>query len=203
MAASAMVGIGEVDKIISAIVNEAKKITLGEDLGAVISKESKERIESYINDAEKAGAKILLDGRNSTVLGKENGYYVGPTVIDYVTEDMAIAKEEVFGPVLAIIRAKNLDEGIAIQNSSNYGNGASVFTQNARLSTEISERLKAGMIGVNIGVPVPREPFSFGGWDDSRFGVGDITGESSIGFWTQEKKITVKWNPDHKTDWMS
>lgn len=203
MAASAMVGIGNIDNIVSAIVEESKKIKLGEDLGAVISKESKERIEAYINEAEKAGAKILLDGRNATVPGKENGYYVGPTIIDNVTPDMAIAKEEVFGPVLAIIRAKDIEEGIAIQNSSNYGNGASIFTQNARLSTEISERLKAGMIGVNIGVPVPREPFSFGGWDDSRFGVGDITGESSIGFWTQEKKTTVKWNPEAKKDWMS
>lgn len=203
MAASAMVGIGDIDHIVSAIIDEAKKIELGKDLGAVISQESKERIESYISEAEKAGAKILLDGRNASVAGKENGYYVGPTVIDNVTPDMAIAKEEVFGPVLSIIRAKDIDEGIAIQNSSQYGNGASVFTQSAKLSTEISQKLKAGMIGVNIGVPVPREPFSFGGWDDSRFGVGDITGESSIDFWTQEKKTTVKWNPEDKKDWMS
>ena len=203
MAASALVGVGNIDAVVKAIVEECKKIIPGKNLGAVISKEAKERIEGYITQAEKEGATILLDGRNTVVAGKENGFYVGPTVIDNVTEDMAIADDEVFGPVIAIRRAKTLDEGIAIQNASQYGNGASVFSQNGQWTGYVTERLKAGMVGVNIGVPVPREPFSFGGWDDSRFGVGDITGESSIGFWTQEKKITTKWNPEDKKDWMS
>ncbi|MEP7169687.1 MAG: aldehyde dehydrogenase family protein, partial [Bacteroidota bacterium] len=167
------------------------------------SKEAKERIERYISEAEKAGAKILVDGRNWKVEGNENGFYVGPTVIDYVTPDMAIAKEEVFGPVLAIIRAKDLDEAISIENSSNYGNAASVFTQSGGLARQVMERASAGMIGVNVGVPVPREPFSFGGWNESKFGVCDITGKSSIEFWTKLKKTTVKWNPEEKTNWMS
>ncbi|MCE7995642.1 MAG: CoA-acylating methylmalonate-semialdehyde dehydrogenase [Roseivirga sp.] len=203
MAAAAMVGVGDIDHIVDKLCEEAKKIVVGENLGSVISKEAKERIEAYINEAEKAGAKILVDGRNATVEGNEGGYYVGSTVIDYVTPDMAIAKEEVFGPVISIIRAKDLDEAIDIENSSDYGNAAAVFTQSGGLARYVMEKASAGMIGVNIGVPVPREPFSFGGWNESKFGTCDITGKSSIEFWTQLKKTTTKWNPEARTNWMS
>jgi malonate-semialdehyde dehydrogenase (acetylating) / methylmalonate-semialdehyde dehydrogenase len=203
MAASAMVAVGETDHIIQKIVEEAKKIVPGKNLGAVINKESKERIEKYITEAEQQGAKVLLDGRGVKVEGKENGTYVGPTVIDYVKPDMAIAKEEVFGPVISIMRTKTVDEAIAIENSSPYGNAASVFTQNGGVARYIIERASAGMIGVNVGVPVPREPFSFGGWNESKFGVGDITGKSSIEFWTRLKKSTIKWNPEAGVNWMS
>ena len=203
MAAASMIGVGKVDHIIDRMVTVAKSIELGKDLGSVISAEARERIEKYITDAEAAGAKVLVDGRGAKVAGSENGFYVGPTVIDHVTPDMAIAKEEVFGPVIVIIRAKNLDEAIALENSSNYGNAAAVFTQNGGLAREVIQRASAGMIGVNIGVPVPREPYSFGGWNESKFGVCDITGVSSIEFWTKIKKATTKWNPDAWTNWMS
>lgn len=203
MAASAMVAVGQMDEMVSKICDEARKIVPGKNLGSVISKAAKERIEKYITEAENAGAKVLVDGRNCVVEGFESGYYVGPTVIDYVTPDMAIAREEVFGPVLAIIRAKNLDEAIHIENNSNYGNAASVFTQSGGVARQVMERASAGMIGINVGVPVPREPFSFGGWNESKFGVNDITGKSSIEFWTQLKKTTVKWNPESRTNWMS
>lgn len=203
MAASAMVAVGPLDLIIGKICEEAKKIIPGKNLGSVISKAAKERIERYITEAENAGAKVLVDGRNWTVEGHENGFYVGPTVIDFVTPDMAIAKEEVFGPVLAIIRAKDIDEALDIENASNYGNAASVFTQSGGMARKVMENASAGMIGVNVGVPVPREPFSFGGWNESKFGVNDITGKSSIEFWTKLKKTTVKWNPESKTNWMS
>ena len=203
MAASAMVAVGDVDHIISKICEEAKKIVPGENLGAVISKESKERIEKYITEAEMQGAKILVDGRNAKVNGKENGTYVGPTVIDYVKPDMAVAKEEIFGPVISIMRTKTVDEALAIENANPYGNAASVFTQNGGMARYIIDRASAGMIGVNVGVPVPREPFSFGGWNESKFGVGDITGKSSIEFWTKLKKSTTKWNPEAGVNWMS
>jgi malonate-semialdehyde dehydrogenase (acetylating)/methylmalonate-semialdehyde dehydrogenase len=124
-------------------------------------------------------------------------------VIDFVTPDMKIAKEEVFGPVLAILRTSTLDEAIEIENNSPYGNAASVFTQSGGLAKYVADHASAGMIGVNIGVPVPREPFSFGGWNESKFGTGDITGESSIEFWTKLKKTTTKWNPEARTNWMS
>lgn len=203
MAASAMVAVGETDHIIQKIVEEAKKIVPGKNLGAVINKESKERIEKYITEAEQQGAKILLDGRGVKVEGKENGVYVGPTVVDYVKPDMAIAREEVFGPVISIMRTKTVDEAIAIENANPYGNAASVFTQNGGVARYIMEKASAGMVGVNVGVPVPREPFSFGGWNESKFGVGDITGKSSIEFWTKLKKSTIKWNPEAGVNWMS
>lgn len=203
MAASAMVAVGNVDHIIQKICEEAKKIVPGENLGAVINKESKDRIEHYISEAEAQGAKILLDGRHATVPGKEQGTYVGPTVIDYVKPDMAVAKEEIFGPVISIMRTDTVDEALAIENANPYGNAASVFTQNGGMARYVIDRASAGMIGVNVGVPVPREPFSFGGWNESKFGVGDITGKSSIEFWTKLKKSTVKWNPEAGVNWMS
>jgi malonate-semialdehyde dehydrogenase (acetylating)/methylmalonate-semialdehyde dehydrogenase len=203
MAASAMVAVGNVDHIIKRLCDEARKIIPGKNLGAVISKQAKERIERYITEAERDGATVLVDGRNAVVPGKEGGYYIGPTVIDHVRADMKIAREEVFGPVLAILRAKNVEEAVHIENSSPYGNAASVFTQSGGMARYVIEHASAGMIGVNIGVPVPREPFSFGGWNDSKFGACDITGKSSIEFFTQLKKATTKWNPESRVNWMS
>ena len=203
MAASAMLGVGKIDSIINKIASKAKTIVAGKNLGSVISEEAKIRIEKYIEEAEKNGAKIILDGRGVKVSGKENGYYVGPTILDHVKPEMKIAQEEVFGPVLAIIRTNEIDEAIAIENNSQYGNASSVYTQDGNLANYVTERVSAGMVGVNIGVPVPREPFSFGGWNESRFGVGDITGKSSINFWTQLKKRTSKWNQSAKKNWMS
>jgi malonate-semialdehyde dehydrogenase (acetylating)/methylmalonate-semialdehyde dehydrogenase len=203
MAASAMVGVGNIDHIIDKICEEAKKIIPGENLGAVINKASQERIEKYITEAEQEGAKILVDGRNATVKGKEKGTYVGPTVIDHVKPGMSVATEEIFGPVISIMRTNTVDEALAIENANPYGNAASVFTQNGGMARYIIDRASAGMIGVNVGVPVPREPFSFGGWNESKFGVGDITGKSSIEFWTKLKKSTTKWNPEAGVNWMS
>lgn len=203
MAASAMLGVGNVGHIISLICEEAKTMQSGKNLGAVISLEAKNRIEKYISEAEKAGAKILVDGRKTVVEGKEGGFYVGATVIDHVTPDMSVAQDEIFGPVISIMRTNNIDEALAIENANPYGNAAAVFTQSGGTARYVIERASAGMVGVNIGVPVPREPFSFGGWNDSRFGVGDITGKSSIEFWTKMKKTTTKWNPESRSGWMS
>jgi malonate-semialdehyde dehydrogenase (acetylating)/methylmalonate-semialdehyde dehydrogenase len=163
------------------------------DLGAVISASAKSSIEQYITEAEEQGATVLLDGRNTTVDGYEAGTYVGPTVLDNVTPQMRIANAEVFGPVLSIIRASDLGEAIELENGSPYGNAAVVYTQDGQVAKQFAKQASAGMIGVNVGVPVPREPFGFGGWNDSRFGVGDITGRGSIQFWTQSKKITSHW----------
>jgi len=197
MAASAMVAVGDSDHIIDKLCDEAKSIIPGESLGSVISQSAKERIEGYITEAEENGATVLVDGRGASVNG--NGFYVGPTVIDNVTPEMKIAREEVFGPVLAIMRASTVDEAMKIENNSEYGNAASVFTQSGKMADYVAENASAGMIGVNIGVP---EPFSFGGWNESKFGAGDITGKSSIDFWTKLKKTTTKWNPE-SVNWMS
>lgn len=203
MAASALVAVGKTDRMIAKICEEARNITAGGNMGTVISKEAKERIEGYIAEAEAMGAKVLVDGRNVVVPGKEEGYYVGATIIDQVTPNMKIAQEEVFGPVLVIMRTDNIDEAIRIENASNYGNASSVYTQNGSMANYIMDRVSAGMVGVNVGVPVPREPFSFGGWNESRFGVNDITGKNSIQFWTKLKKRTTKWNAEDWKDWTS
>src|SRR4029078_11565159 len=198
-----MLAVGDVDPIIDQICDEARKIVPGKNLGAVISKAAKERIEKFISEAERDGAKILVDGRGAKVDGKENGTYVGPTVIDHVTPEMSVAKEEIFGPVISIMRTETLDEAIKIDNENPYGNAAAVFTQSGGLARQVVERAGAGRVGVNIGVPVPREPFSFGGWNESRFGSNDVTGKSSIEFWTKLKKTTTKWNPEAGINWMS
>ncbi|HEY8195547.1 MAG TPA: CoA-acylating methylmalonate-semialdehyde dehydrogenase [Gemmatimonadales bacterium] len=203
MAASVMLAVAETDHIVSCLVQHASAVVPGENLGPVISLEAKERIERYIGEAEAAGATVLLDGRKATVPGREGGYWVGPTILDHVRPEMKVAQEEVFGPVLAIVRVPDVDQALAIENASPYGNAAAVFTESGGLARHITDRASAGMVGVNVGVPVPREPFSFGGWNESKFGVGDITGHGSIEFWTKAKKTTTKWNPEAGTNWMS
>ena len=205
MAASAMIAVGNVDPIISQICDESRKVIPGVNLGAVISKAAKERIENYISEAESQGAKILVDGRGAMRLSpaKKTALTSDATVIDFVTPEMSVATEEIFGPVISIMRTANLDEALKIENANPYGNAASVFTQSGGAARYVMEHASAGMIGVNIGVPVPREPFSFGGWNDSRFGANDITGKSSIEFWTKLKKTTTKWNAEAGVNWMS
>jgi malonate-semialdehyde dehydrogenase (acetylating)/methylmalonate-semialdehyde dehydrogenase len=203
MAASVMVGVSKVDHIIERIAEVARAMVPGKDIGPVITAEARERISRYIDEAEAAGAKVIVDGRKTSIAGREKGYYLGPTILDHVTPDMRIAQEEVFGPVLVIVRAPDVTAALAIENASPYGNAASVFTESGAVARYVMENASAGMVGVNVGVPVPREPFSFGGWNDSRFGVGDITGRGSIEFWTQSKKMTTKWNREAGTNWMS
>lgn len=206
MAASMMLAVGEgdaINNIVRGVAQQAQNLITGQDIGPVISAAAKARITKYIDQAEAAGAKVLVDGRNARVADHADGFYVGATVIDGVTADMPIASEEVFGPVLAIMRVKTLDDAIAVENSSPFGNAAAVFTEKGATARYVAERASSGMIGVNVGVPVPREPFGFGGWGDSCYGTGEITGASSIEFWTRLRKTTTKWNRDAGTNWMS
>jgi malonate-semialdehyde dehydrogenase (acetylating)/methylmalonate-semialdehyde dehydrogenase len=203
MAASVMMAVGRTDHIIERMVKIVRGMVPGTHIGPVISREAKQRIEGYITEAEQMGAKVLVDGRGTVVKGRENGFYVGPTLIDHVTPDMRIAQEEVFGPVMVIIRADDVDDALRVQQRSPYGNAASVFTESGGIARYVMENASAGMVGVNVGVPVPREPFGFGGWNESKFGVGDITGRGSIEFWTQSKKMTTKWNKEAGVNWMS
>lgn len=203
MAASVMVAVANVEPVIARMVTLMQSMVPGKDVGPVISPAAKARIIQFIDDAEAQGAKILVDGRRAGVAGRENGFWIGPTLIDHVTPEMKIAQEEVFGPVMVIVRTRDVDEALRVENASPYGNAASVFTESGGTARKVMERASAGMVGVNVGVPVPREPFSFGGWNDSKFGVGDITGHGSIEFWTQAKKMTTKWNREAGTNWMS
>jgi malonate-semialdehyde dehydrogenase (acetylating)/methylmalonate-semialdehyde dehydrogenase len=202
MAASVMVAVGDVQPIIDRVVQRSRAMRLGEDMGPVISEAAVRRINNHIDEAQRRGAKVLVDGRGARVEGA-GGYWVGPTVLDDVSPDMPAGCEEIFGPVLSIIRTRTLDEAIAIENANPYGNAASIFTTNGAVARYATERFNAGMCGVNIGVPVPREPFSFAGWNDSRFGHGDMTGYDGFRFWTQAKKVTTRWEVARDATWMS
>ncbi len=203
MAASVLITVGDCSQVLQAIETEMRSIVAGENMGAIISRTAQERIEGYIDRAETAGAKITLDGRGVTVPGKENGFYVGATIIDGVDIGNECACDEIFGPVLTVLHVDTLDEALKIENTNPYGNAASIYTGNGGTARYFEEHASAGMIGINIGVPVPREPFSFGGWNESKFGEGDITGEDGIRFWTKTKKITQKWNASSAKNWMS
>jgi malonate-semialdehyde dehydrogenase (acetylating) / methylmalonate-semialdehyde dehydrogenase len=202
MAASVVIAVGRSDHLIDAIQSEMTRIRTGVDIGPVISAKAKERIVGYIDQAEAGGAQLRLDGRRVTVAGREHGFYVGPTLIDRITPASPCAREEIFGPVLSVLRVDTLDEAIAIENASPYGNAASIYTTSGAVARHFEQHARAGMVGINIGVPVPREPFSFGGWNESKFGVGDITGHDAIGFWTKARKTTMKWTA-RQNNWMS
>ncbi|SVB17369.1 uncharacterized protein METZ01_LOCUS170223 [marine metagenome] len=201
MAASVAVGVADIDPIINQLIKEAKVFELGIDMGTIISKAALNRITSYIDNAEKMGAKVLVDGRNANPpKAYPDGYWLGVTILDYVDPEWPSAREEIFGPVLTIIRADTLESAINIENGNQYGNAAAVFTTSGQVAKTISESASAGMIGVNIGVPVPREPYSFGGWNESKYGHGDITGRSGVDFWTNLKKVTTRW-PEQTESW--
>ncbi|PIE20259.1 MAG: methylmalonate-semialdehyde dehydrogenase (CoA acylating) [Proteobacteria bacterium] len=200
MAASVLLAVGDVQRYVDKIAEHAAAMKLGEDLGPAIDKAACDRMRRYVDEAEQLGAKVLVDGRDAT--GPGGGHWFGPTVLDLVTLDMPAGREEIFGPVLSIMRCDTIDDAIAIENANPYGNAAAVFTSSGRLARYCVDHLEAGMVGVNIGVPVPREPFSFGGWNESKFGHGDITGFDGVRFWTRPRKVTTKWSKQVDQTWM-
>ncbi len=204
MAGSVLLAVGEVDSILDRIEALTKEVVPAQTMGALITKSQTEFLKEAIARAEKDGAKVRVDGRKWKATGEVGGgNWLGPTLLDRVKPGSEAATQELFGPILSVIRCKDLTEAMAIERSSTYGNATSVFTQSGALAQEVARLATSGMIGINIGVPVPREPFSFGGFDQSRFGSGDITGHSAIHFWSQLKKITTKWAPVHDANWMS
>ncbi len=204
MAASVLLAVGKVDEHIDQIKTRAASLKLGDDMGAIISRSQVEFLKGAITRAEESGARVILDGRKSKAPeGLDGGNWIGPTILDEVSPGSEAHTVELFGPVLAIIRCKDLSEALKIQATSSYGNACSVFTSNGALADRVTREAKAGMIGVNVGVPVPREPFSFGGINASKFGHGDITGAHSLDFWSEMKKITVKWEKQTDSNWMS
>ncbi len=202
MAASVLLAVKGAEPIVDRIEQQARAVRVGIDLGAVVSERARDRITGYIDRAEQRGLKLRLDGRNPAVAGEPGGFYVGPTLIDRVPPGDECARDEIFGPVLSIVWVDSLDQALTIENTSPYGNAASIYTSSGAAAALFEQRANAGMIGINIGVPVPREPFSFGGWNDSRFGVGDITGRDALSFWTKTRKVTRKWET-LSVNWMS
>ncbi len=204
MAASVLLAVGNCDSQIEKIKERAASLELGRDMGAIITKEQVAFLKEAISKAEKAGAKVLLDGREvKAPQGMEEGHWIGPTILDGVEPGSEAAKVELFGPVLSIIRCQDISAAMKIENSSEYGNACSVFTNNGALAERVVTMASAGMVGVNVGVPVPREPFSFGGINASKFGHGDITGHHSLDFWSDVKKVTKKWEKQNDSNWMS
>jgi malonate-semialdehyde dehydrogenase (acetylating)/methylmalonate-semialdehyde dehydrogenase len=204
MAGSLLVAVGDCDRAIDAIVAAARAIQLGKDMGAIIDHPALERLQTAITRATTEGAHLRLDGRNpKPPTGCEQGHWLAPTILDKVDPTSACARDELFGPVLSIVRVPNLHAALALENASPYGNATSVFTQSGAVARQVSDQAQSGMIGINVGVPVPREPFSFGGTKSSRFGHGDITGQGGIDLWTKLKKITSKWTKSHDNTWMS
>jgi malonate-semialdehyde dehydrogenase (acetylating)/methylmalonate-semialdehyde dehydrogenase len=204
MAASVLLAVGDVTSHIEKIVERAKSLQLGSDMGAIITRSQVDFLSAAIARAEAAGAKILLDGRLAKVPADfADGHWIGPTILDNVDPKSEAATMELFGPIISIVRCKSIHEAMEIENANPYGNACSVFTTNGALAERIIQSARAGMIGVNVGVPVPREPFSFGGINASKFGHGDITGVHSLNFWTDIKKITTKWEKQHDHTWMS
>jgi malonate-semialdehyde dehydrogenase (acetylating)/methylmalonate-semialdehyde dehydrogenase len=204
MAGSLMIAVGSADRLIDQVKAVAEKIPLGSGMGALIDGAAKTRLEAAIEHAQAEGATVLLDGRQATVPSQyAGGHWLGPTILDHVTPSMECAQRELFGPVLSVIRVASLDAALSIEQDNPYGNATSIFTSSGAAARLLSERSTSGMIGVNIGVPVPREPFSFGGTKQSKFGHGDMTGPAAVDFWTDLKKITTKWAAQSDATWMS
>ena len=200
MAVSVAVAVGEIaDQLVENIHKKAESLIVApwtdssSEMGPVISKEHKIKIEEYIGSGVEEGAKLVLDGRNLKIQGYENGYFVGPTLFDNVTKEMKIYQEEIFGPVLSVIRAKNYDEALNLVNEHAFGNGTSIYTSDGEVSRHFTTNCKIGMVGVNVPIPVPMAFHSFGGWKQSLFGDHSMHGIEGIRFFTKLKTITSRW----------
>jgi malonate-semialdehyde dehydrogenase (acetylating)/methylmalonate-semialdehyde dehydrogenase len=201
MAGSTALTVGPAaERLLPSLVEAARKIKVGPtdrpaqpDMGPVITAGHRDRVVGLIGGGEKEGAKIICDGRDCKVSEAPGGFYVGATIVDEVAKDMTIAREEVFGPVLNVMRMDDLDEAIALANASSYGNGAAIFTNNGKAAREFKHRVKAGMVGINVGVPATMAMFPFTGWDDSFYGDLHIQGKEAVQFYTQQKVVTTRW----------
>ncbi len=202
MAISVAVAVGDVaDKLVNKIEKKASILKVApftdesSDMGPLISKQHKEKVLEYIKIGKKEGAKIILDGSNLKLQGYENGYFIGPTIFDHVSKNMKIYKDEIFGPVLSVVRAKNYNEALELINEHQFGNGTSIYTSDGEISRHFTSNTKIGMVGVNVPIPVPMAFHSFGGWKDSLFGDHSMHGMEGIRFYTKLKTITSRW-PD-------
>src|SRR3954463_13473607 len=204
MAGSTAIAVGKAaDTVLPELVEAARAIKVGTtdtdaqpDMGPVITGQHRDRVFSLVESGEKEGAKILADGRSTKVNGAPNGFFMGATIVDQVQDNMTIAREEVFGPVLNVMRMEDLDQAIEMANKSSYGNGAAIFTDSGKAAREFKHRVKAGMVGINVGVPATMAMFPFTGWDESFYGDLHIQGREGVQFYTQQKVITSRWFGD-------
>jgi malonate-semialdehyde dehydrogenase (acetylating)/methylmalonate-semialdehyde dehydrogenase len=200
MAISAAIAVGRgSDAIVEAVAERAARVRVGpgrdpnSEMGPVITREARERIIGLIDTGEKQGARLAVDGRNLVVEGHEGGFFVGPTVIDRVTAEMDVYREEIFGPVLSMVRCATIDEAIHLINSNPYGNGTAIFTSSGESARRFQRGVKVGMIGINVPLPVPMAYYSFGGWKNSLFGEQHVHGPEGVSFYTRAKVVTSRW----------
>jgi malonate-semialdehyde dehydrogenase (acetylating)/methylmalonate-semialdehyde dehydrogenase len=198
MAVSVAVAVGEVaDPLVEEVARRAREIKVGpgldpdSEMGPVVTPEARERIVDYIGQGAEAGASVTVDGRELEVNG--GGFWVGPTLIDRVEAEMSVYRDEIFGPVLSVVRVGSLDEAIALINANSYANGAAIFTGSGYEARRFQREAEVGMIGINVPIPVPMAFYSFGGWKDSLFGDHHIHGPEGVRFYTRAKAITSRW----------
>jgi malonate-semialdehyde dehydrogenase (acetylating)/methylmalonate-semialdehyde dehydrogenase len=200
MAISTAVTVGSAgDELIAAVSEKARAVKVGpgreanSEMGPVVTGAARDRIVGLIGSGAAQGGRLAVDGRGLSVPGHENGFWVGPTVIDEVTPSMDVYKEEIFGPVLVNLRADTVDEAIRLINSNPYGNGTSIFTSSGEAARKFQRGVNVGMIGINVPIPVPMAYYSFGGWKDSLFGQSHIHGPEGVAFYTRAKVVTSRW----------
>jgi malonate-semialdehyde dehydrogenase (acetylating)/methylmalonate-semialdehyde dehydrogenase len=200
MAISAAVAVGTAgDAIVAAVNQRARDVKVGSgrdsdsEMGPVVTRQAQQRIVELIGTGESQGADVTVDGRTLEVAGYEEGFFVGPTVIDGVTTEMDVYTEEIFGPVLSVLRVDTVDEAIAMINANPYGNGTAIFTSSGEAARRFQRGVHVGMIGINVPVPVPMAYYSFGGWKDSLFGDKHVHGPEGVAFYTRAKVVTARW----------
>jgi malonate-semialdehyde dehydrogenase (acetylating)/methylmalonate-semialdehyde dehydrogenase len=201
MAVSVAVPVGKAtaDKLIEKLIPRVEGLKIGlstdtqADYGPMVTREQVNRVKSYVDVGLKEGAKLRVDGRNFKMQGYENGFFMGGCLFDDVTPNMRIYKEEIFGPVLSVVRAKNYDEAVRLPSEHEYGNGVAIFTRDGDAARDFTSRVNVGMVGVNVPIPVPLAYYTFGGWKQSGFGDLNQHGPDSIRFYTKTKTVTSRW----------
>jgi malonate-semialdehyde dehydrogenase (acetylating)/methylmalonate-semialdehyde dehydrogenase len=203
MAISACVAVGPIaDDLVAKIAERARSIKTGDgtsdaDMGPLVTQQHRDRVASYIDAGEADGAKIVVDGRAVQADGGENGFWLGPTLIDHVTPQMSVYTDEIFGPVLSVVRVESYDEALQLINDNPYGNGTAIFTNDGGAARRFQNEVEVGMVGINVPIPVPMAYYSFGGWKNSLFGDAHAHGTEGVQFFTRGKAITSRWL-DHR-----
>ena len=207
MAQSVAVAVGGIgDKLVDALAKKVEALKVGpgmdkqSEMGPLVTKEHLAKVKSYVDIGVNEGAKLVVDGRDFKIQGYENGYYIGGCLFDNVTKEMKIYKEEIFGPVLSVVRAKDFDEALSLVNDHEFGNGVSIFTRDGDSGRTFSNKAQIGMVGINIPIPVPMAFHSFGGWKRSLFGDQHMHGPEGVRFYTKLKTITSRWPSGLRSD---
>ncbi len=207
MAQSVAVAVGDIgDKLVEKLAKKVESLKVGpgmdkkSEMGPLVTKEHLEKVKGYVDIGEKEGAKLIVDGRKLKLQGYENGYYIGGCLFDHVKKNMRIYKEEIFGPVLSVVRASNFDDALSLVNNHEFGNGVSIFTRDGDVGRTFSSKAKIGMVGINIPIPVPMAFHSFGGWKRSLFGDLHMHGPEGVRFYTKLKTITSRWPSGVRSD---